>query len=132
MKEKMKKEALERMKMLKLSASCIKAFEVHDKVWESEGFGALYECNEKEKQIIKEFEERADVLVYHMIHNVYEFGECYSMFYVSKEEYEWEMDRSDIREYCPLVYVKNVDDDYCSEFGCIGIRPNIGGLVRVS
>lgn len=129
--EELKQEALERMKMLHLSSQCIKAFEKDDAVWESEGIGALYECNPEEVKIIKEFEEKTGGLVYHMIHNVYEeIGECYSIFYVSKNEEEWEMDRYDIKAYYPFVYVKNTTDDYCSEFSSIGIRPSIGGLIR--
>lgn len=129
--EEKKMEALERMKLLKLNSQCIKAFEEENIVWESEGFGALYECNETERKIIKEFEESTGGLVYHMIHNVYkEIGECYSIFYVSKEESEWELDRYDIKAYYPFVYVKNITDEWCSEFGQIGIRPSFGGLVR--
>lgn len=127
----MKMEALERMKLLKLSSQCIKAFDKEDAVWESEGYGALYECNEDERKLIKEFEEQTGGLVYHMIHNRYkEIGECYSIFYVSKDADEWELDRYDIKDFYPFVYVRNITDDYCSEFGQIGIRPNIGGLIR--
>ena len=39
------------MKMLKLDKSCIKAFK-NGEIWESEGFGALYEINEEEQKIV--------------------------------------------------------------------------------
>ena len=48
-------EAIERMKLLKLDKQCIEAF-TKGKVWESEGFGALYEVNDKEQMIIDKFE----------------------------------------------------------------------------
>ena len=131
MKVSQKREALERMVMLHMSRQCINAFK-EGKVWESEGHGALYEVNDEEQKLINDFEEKHDALVYHMIHNVFEFGECYTMLYVSKDKSEWEADRHDIEDGYAFVYVKNVDDDFCSEFGTVGIRPSIGGLVRVS
>lgn len=131
MKEKMIKEALERMEMLHLNEDAIKDFKENGKVWKSEtNMGILYWLNDEEKQMVKEFEEETEGLVYHLIHNRYEeIGDCYSIFYVSKYEEEWEMDRYDIAEYYPFVYVKNVDD-WNSEFGHIGIRPVNSGLVR--
>lgn len=131
MKDTQKREALERMVMLHMSRQCINAFK-EGKVWESEGHGALYEVNDEEQKLINDFEAKHDALVYHMIHNVFEFGECYTMLYVSKDKSEWEADRHDIEDGYAFVYVKNVDDDFCSEFGTVGIRPSIGGLVRVS
>ena len=129
--EKQRAEALERMEQLKMSRQCINAFK-RGEVWESENIGALYECNEKENEYIRDFEREYGGVVYHVIHNMFEFGECYSMLYVSKYEDEWSQDRADLKDGYALVYVKNVDDDTCSEFGSIGIRSNIGGLVRVA
>ena len=124
-------EAIERMKLLKLDNSCIEAF-TKGKVWESEGFGALYEVNDEEQMIIDKFEaHHKDCLVYHMIHNVYEFGECYSILYVSSDKEEWEDDKANIKEGYVFAYVENVDDPWCSEFGSIAIKPSNGGLMRL-
>lgn len=124
-------EAIERMKMLKLDKGCIEAF-TKGKVWESEGYGALYEVNDEEQKIIDKFEASHEgCLVYHMIHNVYEFGECYSMLYVSSDTDEWQSDKDDIKEGYVFAYVENVDSDWCSEFGSIAIKPSFGGLVRL-
>ena len=129
--KKQMEEALKRMKLLKMSKQCIEAFK-NNKVWESEGYGALYEVNEDEQQIINEFEaNHKDCLVYHMIHNVYEFGECYSILYVSPDKEEWQQDKDDIKEGYVFSYVENIDDDFCSEFGSIAIKPSIGGLMRL-
>ena len=88
-------EAIERMKLLKLDKQCIKAF-TKGKVWESEGFGALYEVNDEEQFIIDKFEAHHEgCLVYHMIHNKFEFGECYSILYVSPDTDEWQRDKDD-------------------------------------
>ena len=125
-------EAIERMKLLKLDNSCIEAF-TKGKVWESEGYGALYEVNQKEQELIDNFEENhPNCLVYHMIHNKFEFGECYSMLYVSSDKEEWEQDKEDIKDGYVFAWVENVDLDWCSEFGSIAVKPSIGGLVRVS
>ena len=132
MKEKQIKEALTRMNMLKLSSHCITAFR-HGQIWESEGLGALYEIDEKEKQIVKKFNDNnPGCLVYHMIHNKFDFGECYTILYVSKYEEEWVQDREDIENGCAFAYVENIDDEWCSEFGTVGIVPSFGGLRRTS
>lgn len=125
-------ECIKRMQILKLDKPCIEAFK-QGKVWESESFGALYEVNQKEQKLIDSFEKNNEgCKVYHMIHNVFEFGECYSILYVSHYEDEWENDRNEIKDGYPFVYVKNVDDDWCSEFGTIAIKSQFGGLVRTS
>ena len=105
-------EAIERMKLLKLDKSCIEAF-TKGKVWESEGYGALYEVNQKEQELIDKFEaNHKDCLVYHMIHNVYEFGECYAMLYVSGDKEEWESDKENIKYGYVFAWVENVDLDW--------------------
>ena len=125
-------EAIERMKMLKLDRKCIETF-TKGKVWESEGYGALYEVNQEEQEIIDNFEKNhPNCLVYHMIHNVYEFGECYSMLYVSSDTDEWPQDKEDIKDGYVFAYVYNKDCEWCSEFGSIAVRPSFGGLVRLS
>lgn len=125
-------ECITRMEILNLSRQCIGAFK-KGKIWESEGIGALYEVNEDEQKIIDEFEkEHNGYKVYHLIHNLTEFGELYSIFYVSTNEDEWEQDKQDLKEGYAFVYVYNKDDEFCSEFGSIGFKRNIGGLVRIS
>lgn len=124
-------EAIERMKLLKLDNYCIEAF-TKGKVWESEGYGALYEVNKKEQELIDKFEKNhPNCLVYHMIHNVFEFGECYSMLYVSGDKEEWEQDKEDISESYVFAYVYNKDYEWCSEFGSIAVKSQFGGLVRI-
>ena len=124
-------EAIERMKLLKLDNSCIEAF-VKGKVWESEGFGALYQLRDEEQMIVDKFEAHHEgCLVYHMIHNKFEFGECYSILYVSPDKDEWQRDKDDIKDGYVFAYVENIDDDFCSEFGSIAISPSFGGLVRI-
>ena len=81
--------------------------------------------------MISEFEKEHGGLVYLVIRTNTTIGTLYSLMYVSKTEEEWDMDRDDLPDYC-FVYVKNIDDDYCSEFGMIQIKKQFGGLVRVA
>lgn len=131
-KEEIFNECLKRLEILNISKQCINAFK-NGKVWESEGIGALYEVNEEEQEIINDFEkEHTNYKVYHLIHSLTDFGELYNIFYVGTDKEEWEQDKEDLRENYAFVYVYNKTDNWCSEFGTIGIRKNIGGLIRVS
>lgn len=40
------------------------------------------------------------------------------------------MDMEDLREGQALAYVVNMDMPDCSEFGTVGIKPSVGGLIR--
>lgn len=132
MKEKQKQEALERMKMLKLSKNIITEFEKENKVNLSENGGILYWLDSKQQEMVANFEAEHDALVYHVIHDYTMFGELYSLLFVSKYEEEWEDEREDLKDGYALVYVRNVTDEICSEFGSIGIRPQFGGLERTA
>ena len=129
-----KTEAVKRMKMLDLYNPYIKAFKDKDEIFMSEMTGGVYEfssntelCNK-----VKEFEAEYEALVYHVIHTLTEFGELYSFLYVSDYEEEWEMDNEDISEGYALAYVWNATDEWCSEFGSIGVRGKFGGIVRIA
>ena len=131
-KERQLNEALLRMGLLKLDKHCINALKKGE-IWESEGNGALYELNDDEKKIVKDFyQKNPNTLIYHLIHNRFEFGNCYSILYVGSDEVEWETDKEDIQFGYVFSYVKNVDYEDCSEFGTIYVKPNIGGLIRLS
>lgn len=130
MKEKQKKEALERMAMLGIHTNAVKEFKLYGKLNLSEGIGALYWLEENEQKIVDEFEARNNAVVYHVIKSFTNFGVMYSLLYVSEYEEEWEQDQEDIREGMALAYVYNADMPDCSEFGTIGLRRSIGGLIR--
>ena len=124
-------ECITRMEILNLSRQCIGAFK-KGKIWESESLGALYEVNEEEQELINKFEKEYEgYKVYHLIHNITEFGELYNIFYVSNVEDEWEQDKEDLKQDYAFVYVYNKSADWCSEFGSIAIKKNIGGLIRI-
>jgi len=127
-----KQEAIARMQMLKLHQNPIREFDKEDIVNLSEHGGILYWLDENQQEYVKEFENKYNAVVYHVIHNITEFGELLAFLYVSDSQEEWEYDRDDLKDGYACAYVKNLDDEMCSEFGSIGIKPSFGGLVRTA
>lgn len=126
-----KKECLNRMKMLKLHTNAIKEFRQTGTVNASEG-GFLYWIEDNEKDIVRNFEQEHNAVVYHIVRHCVGGNACLALFYVSNNPDEWEMDRSDISNNTPFVYVLNEDEPAFSEFGTIGIACRFGGIIRVS
>ena len=129
-----KSEAIKRMKVLDLYKPYIKAFESKDEIFLSEMTGGVYEFSDNKELIdkIKEFETEYNALVYHVVHTFTQFGELYSFLYVSDHHKEWEADNEDLTDGYTLAYVWNKDDEWCSEFGSIGVRGKFGGIVRTA
>ena len=125
-----KQEAIERMKMLDIYAQAIKEFEKEDVINVSEHGGILFWLDDEQQEMVKQFEEKYNAVVYHVIHNYTEFGELYSLLYVSQHENEWDYDKDDIKHNIALCYVVNKDEENFSEFGSIGIKPQYGGVIR--
>jgi len=98
-------------------------------LWECNG----YTCNGVVDKAIVNFQKKFPTqFVYYALLNYTEFGTCVSIFYVSDNKDEWEMDREDLKAGMPFVYVYNVDDENCSEFGSIQVKKAfIGGIKRV-
>ena len=132
MKAKQRTEALKRMELLKLHENVIDDFKEIALLNQSEHGGILYWVEGEMEKKIREWEEKTGNLVYHVIHDYTEFGELLSLLYVSTYEDEWETDREDIQDGYALAYVMNLTDDWCSEYGSIGIRPQWGGVVRTA
>lgn len=130
--EKAKKEAIERMKILKLFKNVITDFKDDDRLNKSEDLGFLYWLYDEEEEMVKEFEKEHECVVYHVILSRTNIGTMYSLLYVSLDDEEWEEDRADLQNGQVLAYVVNKTDPECSEIGYIGIKPQIGGLVRVA
>lgn len=129
-----KMEAIKRMKALDLYKPYIKAFEKENKIFMSEMTGGVYEFDSDEELVVKvkAFEEENNALVYHVIRTMTQFGELFNFLYVSQYEEEWEMDNADIEEGYALAYVWNKTDEWCSEFGSIGVAGKFGGIVRTA
>ena len=126
-----KEEALKRMKKLNLLGEVRNHFRIYEKVFLSEK-GIIWELDEMETKMVREWENNTGNLVYHVIKTNMEFGLCYSFLYVSKHTEKWQMDNEDLGNGYPFVYVKNMDCDCFSEYGSIGIAPIWGGLIRTA
>ena len=129
-----KAEAIKRMKALDLHKPYIALFEKDNQIFLSEMTGGVYEFNDHQELVekIKAFEEENHALVYHVIRTMTQFGELYNFLYVSQHEEEWEMDNADIKDGYALAYVWNKTDEWCSEFGSIGVKGKFGGIVRTA
>ena len=79
---------------------------------------------------INEFEKEYNSYVYYIIFTRTNFGDCYSMLYVSNHKEEWGADRKDIENKEPYAYVYNETTPYCSEIGSIGVEKRNDCLVR--
>jgi hypothetical protein len=120
------------MKLLELYPTVINEFINEKIVNKSEHIGILYWLDEDEKKIVRDFENETNAVVYHIIKTYTTIGYMLSIFYVSDEESEWESDREDIKIGEQLCYVKNLDNEDCSEYGFICFQKNCGGLMRTA
>lgn len=126
-----KREAIERMQLLQIYKNTIKEFDEENIVNKSES-GFLYWLTDEEKEYVTEFENEYNALVYHVIKNYTQIGTLLTFLYVSDSEEEWEYDRDDLKYGYACAYVKNLEDEHCSEFGSVCIKPQFGGLIRTA
>lgn len=127
--EEAKQEALKRMKKLNFHPNVLSDFN-EGTINKSELIGILYWLNDEEIKKVREFEAENESIVYHVIHQFTNIGELYSFLYVKLDDEEWEMDNDGLKQREVLAYVWNKTAPEFSEFGYIGIRPQVGGLVR--
>lgn len=131
--EKMKEEAIQRMRILKLYSTVLQDFSANEKInYSFSNFGFLYRLDKAMEERVRRFEKKYGYLVYHVIDNPTSIGRMHSYLYVSSNEEEWAQDRQDLEDGCPIVYVENVDDEILSEFGSIEIEPRNGGVIRTA
>lgn len=130
-KQQYKKEAIKRMKALGIIDDTIQQFEQADLVSYSLR-GGNYWLDNSFKQLVAEFEEKHDYLVYYAILSYTAIGKMLSLFYVSNREEEWSGDWKEFNEGFQMSYVFNLDIPEYSEFGLIGFKPIFGGLIRTA
>lgn len=130
-KEKMRKEAIKRMKMFGICSKAITALEQHDQVCISMENGVFPIKNDELNKEIKEFEQQHNTYVYHCIYTVGEFGIMYSLLYVSKYAEEWRSEIMAIQKGFPTARVINIDNPDLSDSGAIAVLPLFGGLRRI-
>ena len=132
-KEIKKQRAIELMQQLEIYKPYIRGFETDNKVCFFENFGGFWAYQEPELMAkIKEIEETHNILVYAVTHEYLEFGECYDFLYIPDYKEDWyEILYSAGKCFYAFAYVWNKTNDYCSEFGTIGVISFGGGIKRV-
>ena len=138
-----KQEAIKRLKMLEeqylLHKNVLKEFEEDETIYYSEDLGGayagiLYWLSNQERYIksVRKIEKKTKIYVYHCILNHTELGDMLTMLYVSPYEEEWNLEQEDLKSGFAIAYIKNLNDDFGSEFGGIQIKGQNGGLKRIS
>lgn len=129
---KKKIEAIKRLKMLDIIPDAIKQFEDDDTVMVSENpYGFLYTLSDEQVRLVREFEDEHSALVYLCNLCTTNFGNLFSMFYVSDYPEEWSMDNEDIESGYPIVNCINLDVPEFSDIGSIEIQAINGGVKRI-
>lgn len=127
-----KQEAIKRLKALGIISNAIGQFKRDDIVMVSEPpMGGLYWLNDEEKEMVRQFEEENDALVYMVVRAFTNFGKMDALLFVSDYDEEWKIDNENIEDGIVMSYVINHDMPDCSEFSSIAVRPMFGGLVRI-
>lgn len=129
-----KEVAIQCLKELDIYKPYIRKFEKDGTVTLFEGFGGYYINEDQEPELlkkIKEFEAEYGALVYAVTHELTESGELYDFLIVSKHEAEWEYTLEGIKQHYAFAYVWNKTNDWCSEFGDIGVQSFGGGIRRI-
>lgn len=132
--ENKKQKAIELMNKLGIYKPYIKGFRENNQICFFEGFGGFWADQEPELMAkIQEFEKEHNCLVYAVTHEYTSFGECYDFLFISDYKEEWnEMLYKAGDMFYAYAYVWNKTDDWCSEFGTIGVRSFGGGIGRVA
>lgn len=135
----MKQEALTRMVLSGLRGDIITKFQKDDTLSRSmcsfgdivynpePGGGAV---DDYTLSFVRDFEERFDALVYHIVDDFTSEGRMMCMLYVSKDSSLWEAERKDILACKPMAYVFNTMYPLFSEIGVISVKRVNGFLVR--
>lgn len=102
-----------------------------------EGYGGYYVDEHNEPELInkiREVEEEYGGTVYAVIHNMTNFGELYTMLWSGKYEEDEEYSVHPVGDgsFNVFSWVWNKDDEWCSEFGTVQIKPALGGLLRIA
>lgn len=95
-----------------------------DKLYMSDRY-CIREVKDGEMELIRainNFEKKYNAYVYHIIYTRSNFGNLYSMLYISNNTEEWKADRKDLQNKECYAYVYNKSDEVCSEIGLIGVE----------
>ena len=130
--EQRKEFAIKCLKQLDIYKPYIDGFKKEDNVCFFEGFAGFWAYQDEELIAkVKEIESKHNCTVYAITHEYTEFGECYSFLLITDYIEEWKnLIYKDGNTHYAFAYVWNKDDDWCSEFGTIGVQSFGGGIRR--
>lgn len=124
-------EALRRLEALRIYRPTVKSFKEGKVSTTEPPHGATYWMEGRELELVRQFEEEYNALVYLVVRSFTTIGTMDAYLYVSDHPDEWPEDREMLKEWTAFAYVRNYDHPDCSEFGDIGVRPSTaGGLLR--
>lgn len=129
-----KEMAISLLKQLGIYQPYIDGFEKDDTVCFFEHYAGFWAYQDEELiNKVKEIEKEYGCRVYAITHEFTDFGECYSMLLVSKYKEEWSRSIvSNKGTHYAFAYVWNKTDEWCSEFGTVGVKSGFGGITRVA
>lgn len=146
-KEMKKREAVKRLAMLGLEESILSNFADKGEVYYSVPAqigglkaGILYrlDSDSRFQSLVKQTEEKKNILVFHVIYQNTLFGEMLTMLYVSDTEEEWESENEEYEngkrenDWYVCAYVYNLTTPEFSQFGYVGFKEAYGGLVKTA
>ena len=130
--EEMIKEAIKRMKLLKLHPNVINEFKEEQRLNKSDlNKGILYWLNEEEQEMIEKLEKKYKFMTYHIIHSYSNLGETYEILFIKDNKEEWKAEKEDLKNGYAMARVEVINCPINSEFGYIGVKSVNGGVVRV-
>lgn len=132
--EERKEKAIELMKQLDIYKPYIKGFKEENLVCVFENFGGFYTYQEPElEKKLRELEEKYEITIYAVTHELTHFGELYSFLFVNKYKSEWkDLVESNNKNHYVFSYVWNKTYEDDSEFGTIEVYSFGGGIKRIA
>lgn len=137
LREQQKTEALERMKMLHIMGNVCNALRKSNRIFYSERQGAIFDgilyyldSNKQFLEIVKNFEEQNNALVYHCQLCHTSIGDMLTLLFVSCDPNDWKTDKDMLERGEAIAFVYNLSDPYLSELGLVGVAPRNGGITR--
>lgn len=97
--EEIKKECIERLRILGLDSKIINDFEKEEKVYISVIDGDILEATQYDYvcKLIKKFEENWNVKIYHVISIERKMRDTVHVLYVSKDKSKWKAEKEDLK-----------------------------------
>lgn len=107
----MKKEAIERMKILNLNQDIIQEYKDSEIIYISQISGDLRRPNEDELELIKQLSAKRKIRIYHIVHLKTESKDILYFLYVDDKKANWRNEKRDLSlgYAVPIVYRKTIE-----------------------